>query len=211
MRIDTRQQVTGNRKFQTPLEGTPSQSKAIANMEDFGVLRTRSRHLSEDINRGHAGAITALLNREQSKLERDTAVALLEELSDRGFSWRQIARMVGVSVPAVQKWRKGDGLTIERRGKLARVVAVMQLLESNAMVDDVAAWCSLPIVAEAPITTIDLIADDELELVYVRAEGHEDGAAVLDKYRPAWRDQLPNDGFEVFEAEDGNLSIRSKG
>jgi transcriptional regulator with XRE-family HTH domain len=136
---------------------------------------------------------------------------LLEDLSERGFSWRQIARMVGVSVPAVQKWRKGEGLSTERRGKLARVVAVMQLLERNAMVNDVAAWCSLPITVEAAITPIELIADDELELVYVWAEGHEDGAAVLDKYRPAWRDQLPNDGFEVFEATDGNLSIRSKG
>lgn len=211
MRIEMRHQVTGDRKFQATLESTASQSKAIANMEDFGVLRTRSRHLSDDINRGHAGAITTLLNREQSKLERDTAVILLEELSDCGFSWRQIARMVGVSVPAVQKWRKGEGLSVERRGKLARVVAIMRLLENRAMVNDVAAWCSLPIVAEASITTIDLIADDELELAYVRAEGHEEGASVLDKYRPDWRDHLPNDGFEVFEAVDGNLSIRSKG
>jgi transcriptional regulator with XRE-family HTH domain len=211
MQVDTRNQVTGDRKFQTPLEGTASQSKAIANMEDFGVLRTRSRLLSDDISRGHTGAIATLLNREQNKLERDSAMTLLEDLSDHGFSWRQIARMIGVSVPAVQKWRKGEGLSAERRGKLARVGAVMQLLERNAIVTDVAAWCSLPIVTDASITPIDLITDDELELVYIWAEGHEDGASVLDKYRPAWRNQLPDDGFEVFEAADGNLSIRSKG
>lgn len=34
----------------------------------------------------------------------------LEQLADYGFAWRDIARVVGVSVPAITKWRKGAGL-----------------------------------------------------------------------------------------------------
>lgn len=41
----------------------------------------------------------------------------LEQLADYGFAWRDIARVVGVSVPAITKWRKGAGVTGENRLK----------------------------------------------------------------------------------------------
>lgn len=37
--------------------------------------------------------------------------SMLSDLAELGFAWRDIARLVKVSVPAVQKWRKGgEGL-----------------------------------------------------------------------------------------------------
>jgi hypothetical protein len=40
-----------------------------------------------------------------------TPAEVLQQLADLGFAWRDIARLVKVSVPAIQKWRQGQGMS----------------------------------------------------------------------------------------------------
>lgn len=41
---------------------------------------------------------------------KDSVASMLSDLADLGFARRDIARLVKVSVPAVQKWRRGEGV-----------------------------------------------------------------------------------------------------
>ena len=40
--------------------------------------------------------------------DRESGLELLTELNAEGISWRDLARLAEVSVPALQKWRRGE-------------------------------------------------------------------------------------------------------
>ena len=61
---------------------------------------------------------------------RSDSESLLEELAtDRGLGWSEISRLCGVSVSAVRKWRGGESPSPDRRRRLARLAAFLDLLE----------------------------------------------------------------------------------
>ncbi len=65
------------------------------------------RVLQEDVTAGRREVREWDLDERTAAKARLDALALLEELStDRGFSWSDIARLSGVSVSAVRKWRR---------------------------------------------------------------------------------------------------------
>jgi transcriptional regulator with XRE-family HTH domain len=142
---------------------------------------------------------------------RDRAKAgvarLLTELACLGFAWRDVARMVGVSVPAVQKWRRGDGATGENRQKLASLLAACDIVAEHYAISDISSWFEIPIRTDTPITPIDLWADGKAELVFEHASGHDTPDGVLTQWDPNWRERYRSD-FEVFHADDGQLAIR---
>lgn len=139
-----------------------------------------------------------------------SVTSMLTELADLGFAWRDIARMVGVSVPAVQKWRKGDKASGDSRSRLASLLAACDLIVSHYMVDEIASWFEMPLTALAPVTPITLYAADRADLVFEFASGHADPEALLTEFDPDWRQRYRSD-FEVFEAGDGIRSLRMKG
>lgn len=135
---------------------------------------------------------------------------LLGVLADMGFAWRDIARMVGVSVPAIQKWRRGEGLTGENARKLARLVAACEVIHKfNPMIADVALWFEAPIVDEAPVTPIDLWASGNQQLVFEHARLEVDPLMTMDSFDANWRETYRSD-FETYRAGDGDLSIRMR-
>jgi hypothetical protein len=145
----------------------------------------------------------------QERVVRSSA-DLLEALADLGFAWRDISRMVGVSVAAVQKWRKGERTTPENRHKLAALLAACDLIVRHRHIEDIGQWFEVPsLVQGVPVTPMDLWAVGEYPLVFDFATGHLGGEAVLDKFEPDWRERYDSD-FEVFKADDGELSIRMK-
>ena len=77
------------------------------------------------------------------------------------------------------------------------------------MVEEIASWFEMPLSSLAPVTPIDLYADDRADLVFEFASGHTDPEAILTQFDPDWRERYRSD-FEVFEASDGNRSIRMK-
>lgn len=163
--------------------------------EDFGDLHKRSHDLEwrmRSAERAKAGVVT-----------------MLNELGDLGFAWRDLAKMVGVSVPAVQKWRRGEKASGDSRQKVASLLAACDLIREHYMVEEIASWFEVPLVKDVPVTPIDLYADNRADLVFACANGQEDPEVLLTQHDPDWRERYRSD-FEVFTGADGNRSVRMK-
>lgn len=141
---------------------------------------------------------------------KGSVAAILNELADLGFAWRHIARLGGVSVPAVKKWRKGDEASGEGTKKLASLLAACDLIVSSYTIEDVASWFEAPLSSSAPVMPIDLLTDGRPDLLFEFANGYTDPEAILSQFDPDWRERYRSD-FEVFEASDGIRSVRQKG
>ena len=139
---------------------------------------------------------------------REPLGGLLDHLSDLGFSWRCIARVLGISVPALRKWRLGGRATGENRRRLATVVAFCDVARSRCHVSDVAGWLETPLHADAPVTGADLVAENRFDLILrlARDQG-SDPEAVLDDFEPDWRDRYSSP-VEVFAGPDGMPGLR---
>ncbi len=187
-----------------------TQTAAALLTEDADDLRREMRTLSIDIEETHQNIyerewhVLAQLRGAQSPAE------LLEEIGDLGFAWRDVARMVGVSVPAVQKWRRGERITGENRSKLARLMAACDFLQKHYYVDDVASWFEMPMHEAAPIAPVDLWSAGQTRAFFDYATRHIDALDALAKYDPEWRERYQTD-YETFRDEDGYTGIRAKG
>jgi hypothetical protein len=127
----------------------------------------------------------------------------LETLADDGFAWRDIARVMGVSVPAITKWREGAGVTGENRLKLARLLALIDML-SDRFIEEPASWLEMPIKAGVGITRMDLLERGRYHLVLALASTHTgDGTVeyVLNETGQNWR--------ETFVEEDARVRYDS--
>jgi hypothetical protein len=128
------------------------------------------------------------------------------------MSWRDVARVLGVSVPAVQKWRKGGEITGVNRYNLARLAAVLDLIADHLVLEAVS-WLEMPIRHDVSLTRMDLLASNRHDLVLELVSDEASSTtpvAVLDAYDPAWRENLVDRAFEAFEAGDGRMSVRPK-
>lgn len=175
-----------------------------------GEIRGFARVLREDIDHLHKSSYEEEWRTAAAERGKSSVASMLNEFADLGFAWRDIARMVGVSVPAVQKWRKGVKASGDSRARLASLLAACDLIALHYMVDEIASWFEMPLVAAAPVTPIDLYAANRADLVFEFASGHVDPEALLTEFAPDWRERYQSD-FEVFVAGDGNRSIRMKG
>lgn len=140
---------------------------------------------------------------------RASTQELLEELAELGFAWRDVARLVGVSVPAIQKWRRGEGASGENRHKLAGLLAACDQVADHYEIHDVASWFETPVRVGVPVTPVDLWASGYPELVFEHASGHETPSGILSRWDADWQQRYSSE-FEVFQAGDGQLAIRSK-
>lgn len=172
-----------------------NRQKADVTAEDFGDLHKRSHDLE-----------WRMLSAERAKA---SVVTMLGELGDMGFAWRDLARMVGVSVPAMQKWRRGEKASGDSRQRVASLLAACDLIRKHYMVEEIASWFEVPLVKDVPITAIDLYAQDRADLVFEFAHGQMDPEVLLTQYDPDWRERYRSD-FETFVGADGNRSVRLK-
>lgn len=138
---------------------------------------------------------------------RAEALVLLEELStDRGFSWSDIARLCGVSVSAVRKWRSGETPSPERRRDLARLAAFVDLLDEIAPIADPATWMLMRLVDRHTVTAAHLYLDGRSNDLLEHAQGHLGVNDLLDRWNPDWRSSTQSD-WQVVVASDGHRSI----
>lgn len=183
-------------------------------VDDWGLLRSQARLLGHDVaetgrrvGESHQRAVALQLDTRARRNAKRDAGEMLSELADAGFSWRDIAALVGVSVPAVRRWRLGESPTAQNRLAIGRLVALIETLRDEHMVSGVASWMEMPIAVGAPVTAIDLVvAGREVDVVDLAAE-HTTGEDVLDHWQPDWRERYRSD-YEVFEASDGELATR---
>lgn len=200
------------------------QTGAVAPFSGVHIRRTQSAVLADvtdlhrsvrDLGPRAAGLRRRMLEhhweeRQQVEVARDGR-SLLEELGDLGMAWRDVARLVGVSVAAVQKWRRGDGITGANRLKLAGIVALLAYLQEN-MISAPVSWLEVPVRQGVSVCRLDLLIagryDLVLELANDEAAPVETANDVLDEFDPNWHTTRVEDRFEVFTAADGVPSIR---
>ncbi|MGI8434107.1 MAG: hypothetical protein ACR2LE_05140 [Nocardioidaceae bacterium] len=151
-----------------------------------------------------------LADRTLEKSKKSVA-GLLEELAtDRGMGWSDIAEVLSVSVSAVRKWRKGGVASPESRTKLARIAALLDVLEEKGLIEDPAAWMEMDLTLDAGyfIRPLDLYLEGHATALIELAEQRQTIAQVLDQVRPNWRQSRSD--FEVFLDVDGERSIRRR-
>ncbi len=189
----------------------PAETQTVATVvtEDIGYFRRQARDLHEATDELHQRSHYVEWNARTNSRGRASMQEMLGELADLGFAWRDLAKLVGVSVPAVQKWRRGEGTTGENRRKVASLLAACDLVCDHYGIQEVASWFEMPLHAGAPVTPIDLWAGNRPDLVFDLASGHTDSEQILTAWDPQWRDRYRSD-FEVFRGGDGQPSIRLK-
>ena len=197
----------------TPVEEppvVPTTQTVLSQLTDqIGFTRSAVGALHERVDDLHQQVRSALLAARTVRV-KESAAQLLDELADLGFAWRHIARMVGVSVPAVQKWRRGEKMSPESQDKVATLLATCDLVRTSFSVDDVASWFEIRILPNAPVTPMDLYADGHIDLLLDWVSQHEsDPERVLSLHEADWRERYRSD-FEVFEADDGERALRLK-
>ena len=106
----------------------------------------------------HSDKLDAELRTMAQERSKETLERLLDHLSDLGFSWRDIARVVGVSVPALRKWRLGGPSTGENRRQVSTLVALCDIARSRFHLPEIAAWLETPVHPAAPLTGLDMMA-----------------------------------------------------
>lgn len=187
----------------------PDRTRTVAALltENAGDLRHRVASLSGDVRETHQQSYENEWQVLTQQRGAQSPLHLLEELSGLGFAWRDIARLIGVSVPAIQKWRRGDRASGDNRLRLAQLVAACDFAVGHFYVEDPASWFEMRIVKSAPITPIDLWANGEHELFFEYLTRHLTPNGTLDRLDPDWRDRYRTE-FVSFVDEDGNLGLR---
>lgn len=172
------------------------------------ILAADTSHLHHVVDTRHSDTLDAELRTIAQERSKEALESLLDRLSDLGFSWRDIARIVGVSVPALRKWRLGGAATGENRQRIATLVAFCDVAGSRFHLPDIASWLETPLHAQTPLTGLDMMAGGRFDLALrlVRDWG-SDPQTVLDEFEPDWRNRYSSP-VEVFAGPDGMPGLR---
>ena len=184
--------------------GTASTSAAIAGLnESYSactcwtyVASHRSYSFRETPMR-RAARLSALGLLTNKKAQHGSET-LLEELAvDRGLGWTDIARLCGVSISAVRKWRAGGALAPERRRSLSKLAAFLELLSEVGPVGDPVGWLMMPLVEQHTVTAADLYREGLDEDILEYAQGPLSVEALLDRWNSSWRTETRSDWMVV--------------
>lgn len=177
--------------------------------EEAGHLRNVNAAMGNALIDVHHRGFRVQLDTHTARIAKRGLPELLGELNELGFGWRDLARMVGVSVPALRRWRQGEQPTGDHRRRVAQLVAFVGLLVEDHLVANVASWMEVPITSDVPDTPIDLYSRGHFETVFDLASDHVTPEQALDHADPGWRERIDNQ-YEVFVAGDGQPGIRSR-
>ena len=189
-----------------PAEPATAESTLLA--QQAGWLRSRADALGQDVASVHEEARNYDLDQRAAAKGRRGVPTLLTELAvDRGMAWADIARLGGVSVSALRKWRSSGSASAEHRLALACLAAFLDLLAESA-IEDPAQWMEmrLPLPAGYVITPIDLYQRGARSGLLEYASGRRTAEQILDQVDASWRDGRSD--FESYDAPDGAKAIR---
>jgi hypothetical protein len=186
-----------------------SETQPTVRTEELGWRRWQARANLDTAGEEHLQSHFKDWTVRTNRRVRLSTVQILEQLADLGFAWRDIARMLGVTVQALQKWRSGSAANAENKTRLAGLLAACDLIAENYGIQEVASWFEIQMLPGVPVTPIDLWALKRPDLVFDYASGHTDAEDMLTSWDPEWRDRYSS-SFEVFRADDNQLSIRMK-
>lgn len=153
-------------------------------------------------------ALLQHLHKVTVELAKEPLTDLLDRLNSLGFSWQDIARASGVSVPSLRKWRSGSPASSDKRSRVASVLAFCRMAEENYGIEDAAGWLETPLHPSAPVTGLDLMAGERFDLVLELASTRrQDPKWILDRFQPEWREEYESQ-VELFIAPDGLPGLR---
>jgi transcriptional regulator with XRE-family HTH domain len=188
---------------------TISETETTVDTRELGWRRSEARLWLNIAGEAHQESHFKQWTRLSSARGRLGTVQLLDEIADLGFARRDVARLLGVTVQAIQKWRRGASATADNKAKLAGLLAACDLIAENYEIQEIASWFEMPIMPGVPISPIDLWVSQRPDLVFEYASGHTDADDTLTSWDLSWREKYGSD-FEVFRAADGHLSLRPK-
>ena len=188
----------------------PTATRALSVRADY--LRTDVDTLGTEVQDTHNEIRSNELNERTFDMARKDVPALLSILAiDRGLSWSNIAELTQVSVSAVRKWRTGGAASPNNRRALARLAAMLDLLEEKGIIGDPAVWLEMDLPFDEPgyyIRPLDLYQKGhEIALLEIAAR-RKTVAQVLDEIEPDWRSHRSQ--FETYTDTDGQRSIRRR-
>ena len=192
-----------------PPRPSTTRSTALLLTEDADRLRSQVRELGTDVGETHQRTYQHEWQVRTQQWAVSGMSEMLGQLADLGFSWRDVARMVGVSVASVQKWRKGENVAGTNRHKVASLLAACDFIAAHYCVQDIAQWFETPVIEGAPTTPVDFWADGNYLLVFEYVTQHVTPEQAMNDFMPEWREHFSS-GFESFVAGDGDMSIRAK-
>lgn len=179
------------------------------NSGDLGSVIFITREIHESANILRRDVLVGELEDQARAFQRRSGAELLSSISSAGLSWRDLARVCRVSVPAVQKWRRNEGMTAESRETLARLASLIALL-SKHLIEEPVPWLEAKVLANVGLARLDLLAAGRFDLVLALAAGNDSRPTVesiLDEYQKDWRDTYVDNQFMVIIDTDGMSSI----
>lgn len=192
----------------SPALERPTRTSQDELADHAGFLRSMTRVLSDDAVGLHHRTIEMQLRSRTEEAAKRSAPDLLNELADLGIAWRDIARMVGVTVPAVRKWRQGEAATGVHRKAIAGLLAFIDVLRSEHRIMDVPSWLEMPLGASS-VTGLDVYARGLIQPLVLHAAGHMSAEQLLDQFDPGWH-RTAESQFEIITAGDGQAAIRMR-
>ena len=129
-----------------PLPGSDG-TRSISDLVDQATgLRDVYRLIGSSVESLPDRAMLDLVDTKSRLVARRSPAELADTLGESyGFAWRDVARMASVSVPALRKWRMGETASPANQLRLARVVALCEVIEEKCPdISDVASWFELP-------------------------------------------------------------------
>ena len=116
---------------------------------------------------------------------------LLHELaSTYGMSWIDLSALVGVTIPAIRKWRFGGATNRDNEERLRTLVAFLKAIAIIRNTPDPVNWLDERLVPGFAVTIQDLYSTDTIPTLLRYANGDFASAAdLLNEVRPNWRSE----------------------
>jgi hypothetical protein len=213
--IETRQLTTDAKVDRPTAAATASPPAApIATAEQLiprvSVLRYQANDVHTDVSSLGREIYRLNLQERSSVKDKKGVASLLEALAKTGVGWAMLSRMLNVSLPAIRKWRQGQGASPENRKALAELAALIDMLDEQFMVEDPASWLEIPL-AGTTTSLVDVYAAGRADLILDYA-GRWIATAEQLMYAldPQWRVRASSKEFETYIAADGQPAIRRK-
>lgn len=144
----------------------------------------------------------------QEFLRMDGKEVLRRLAADYAFSWVDLSRMLGVSVPAIRKWRLDGRITAENRSKLAYLAAFARILRDRGV--SAASWLSAPMIPGYTVAPKHLYTQERAAVLLDLACDDGDPELVLNSMEPDWRARYDAHGFSVARFDDGTYGVVSQ-
>lgn len=186
-----------------------SQTDVATLNRDVAHLRDRASVLHANTRSLHGRTQQRELDELATQRMQEASPSLLDELSmDRGLAWAHIARLVGVSVPALRKWRLGHPPAAENRRRIAELCAFMALLE-RFPVEEPAGWLEARVTSISTLTGLDLYLTEGGPVALLEYAGHRCSLNdLLDTQVPDWQTRFASDSkLRIVNTEDGGRSL----